>query len=280
VKLAPFICLLLLPSVLLAQVAAPTKPASPPSPKTESTQLLLPDHKWVVPPPRHNPAAFFTNLHTGDAVVSPFVVQFGMALWGIAPAEHKHARTGHHHLLVDAPLPIPITASIPTSKNYVHFGKGQMQTVLDLMPGKHTLRLLLADHNHVPHMVFSEEITVNVTGRDTDKAEKLKKIEPELSFPNLKNGDQVHSTFKVQFHAAGLNIASKLTQLPETGYFQLKMSNYTGKVEHITLAGGQTEVWLKPPEGEYKIQLHYVKNPSGELHSVASKVLNIKVTGR
>lgn len=89
-------------------------------------------HRWLTIPPWHDPAAAFTNLKNNDRVVSPFVVQFGMSNWGIAPAKHDHPKTGHHHLLVDAPLPIPITAPIPFSKNYVHFGAGQMQTVLDL----------------------------------------------------------------------------------------------------------------------------------------------------
>ena len=45
-----------------------------------------------------------------------------------------------------------------------HFGAGQTETRLALTPGKHTLRLLLADHLHVPHdpPIASEPITITV----------------------------------------------------------------------------------------------------------------------
>jgi hypothetical protein len=203
-----------------------------------------------------------------------------MEYWGVSPAEHKHARTGHHHLLVDTPLPASVTAALPFTKNYVHFGKGQIQTVVNLPVGKHTLRLLLADHNHVPHYVFSDEITVNVTAVDPQKADSLKTIAPELSFPNLKDGDTVASQFKVQFHAAALNISNKMTKLADTGYFQLKVIPSSGRAESIPFPGGQTQTWLKLPVGDYKLQLEFIKNPTGELSTVVSKIISIKVRGK
>jgi hypothetical protein len=247
---------------------------------TQSTQTLLTEHKWLTAPLIYDPAAYFTNLKNGDSVVSPFVVQFGMSSWGIVPAEHKHPKTGHHHLLVDIPLSLAPTTSVPFSKNYMHFGKGQMQTVLDLPPGRHTLRLLLADYAHVPHMVFSPEVVVNVTERSAAKAEQLKKTEPELSFPNLRDGDTVGNQFKVLFHAAGLNVGSKLARVPETGFFQLKITANSGKTERLAFPSGQTEIWLKMPDGDYKFQLEYVKNPSGEIHAVTSKALSLNVGKR
>jgi hypothetical protein len=248
--------------------------------RTQSNQTLLTEHRWLSAPLIYNPAAYFTNLKNGDSVVSPFVVQFGMSSWGIVPAEHKHPKTGHHHLLVDIPLSIAPTTSLPFSKNYMHFGKGQMQTVLDLPPGRHTLRLLLADYAHVPHMVFSPEIVVNVIERNAAKAEQLKKIEPELSFPNLQDGDTVTNHFKVLFHAAGLNVGNKLARIPDTGYFQLKIAQQGGKTERIAFPSGQTEIWLKLPDGEYKFQLEYIKNPTGELHDVVSKIITLRVNKR
>jgi hypothetical protein len=47
----------------------------------------------------------------------------------------------------------------------VHFGKGQTETTLTtLSPGKHTLQLLLADYQHIPHSppVLSQKITITV----------------------------------------------------------------------------------------------------------------------
>ena len=263
---------------LTSYAAAQTTETKPPI--TQSNQTLLTEHKWLSAPLIYDTAAYFTNLKNGDSVVSPFVVQFGMSAWGIAPAEHKHPKTGHHHLLVDIPLSLAPTASVPFSKNYMHFGKGQMQTVLDLPPGRHTLRLLLADYAHVPHMVFSPELVVNVTERSAAKAEQFKKIEPELSFPNLNDGGTVANQFKVLFHAAGLNIGSKLARAPDTGYFQLKITTNAGKTERLAFPSGQTEVWLKMPDGDYKFQLEYIKNPSGEVHSVTSKAISLRVGKR
>jgi len=53
---------------------------------------------------------------------------------------------------------------VPSDGNHKHFGGGQTQTTIALKPGKHTLQLLLGDHNHVPHdtPVQSEVITITV----------------------------------------------------------------------------------------------------------------------
>lgn len=92
-----------------------------------------------------------------------FKVWFGLRNMGVAPAGVDKPLTGHHHLIVDAPLP-PMDQEIPADRNHLHFGKGQTETRITLEPGTHTLQLLLADHNHVPHNppVVSRRITVTV----------------------------------------------------------------------------------------------------------------------
>lgn len=90
-------------------------------------------------------------------------VRMGLKNAGIAPAQTKKANTGHHHLIVDAPLP-PLDLEIPSDKNHLHFGAGQTEARLELPPGKHTLQLLFADHEHIPHdpPVYSKKITITV----------------------------------------------------------------------------------------------------------------------
>lgn len=92
-----------------------------------------------------------------------FRVWFGLRKMGVAPAGVEKPMTGHHHLIVDTALP-PMDEEIPAGRNYVHFGKGQTETRLSLPPGKHTLQLLMGDHNHVPHNppVMSKKITITV----------------------------------------------------------------------------------------------------------------------
>jgi hypothetical protein len=100
----------------------------------------------------------------GAKVHAPVRVQFGLKGMGIAPAGIKFDNTGHHHLLIDTDAPADLSAPLPATDKIVHFGKGQTETTLTLPPGKHTLQLLLADQNHVPHEppVISKKITITV----------------------------------------------------------------------------------------------------------------------
>jgi hypothetical protein len=100
----------------------------------------------------------------GEAIRSRrFRVWFGLRHMGVAPAGVEMNNTGHHHLIVDAPLP-PFDEEIPADKNHLHFGAGQTETVIELPPGQHTLQLIMGDHSHVPHdpPVVSKKITITV----------------------------------------------------------------------------------------------------------------------
>jgi hypothetical protein len=90
-------------------------------------------------------------------------VRFGLVGMGVAPAGTVLEATGHHHLIIDAPLP-PMDQPLPKDDTHLHFGKGQTETVIKLAPGKHTLQLVLGDANHIPHQppVVSEKITITV----------------------------------------------------------------------------------------------------------------------
>ena len=90
-------------------------------------------------------------------------IWFGTRNFGVAPAGVDTKNTGHHHLLIDAPLP-PLDQPIPSDRNHLHFGLGQTETVIELPPGTHTLQLLMGDANHIPHdpPVMSKRITIYV----------------------------------------------------------------------------------------------------------------------
>src|SRR2546427_5456915 len=109
--------------------------------------------------------AYIISPKHGAKVSAPVVVQFGLKGMGIAPAGVKFDNTGHHHLLIDTDPPADLSQPLPVSDKVVHFGKGQTETTLNLPPGKHTLQLLLGDHNHIPHNppVISRKITITVT---------------------------------------------------------------------------------------------------------------------
>jgi len=86
----------------------------------------------------------------GETVSSPVTIRFGLAGMGVAPAGVATPNTGHHHLVIDAPLP-PLDKPLPKDDNHIHFGGGQTETTIPLPPGKHTIQLVLADKDHVPH---------------------------------------------------------------------------------------------------------------------------------
>lgn len=99
----------------------------------------------------------------GERVTSPVTVRFGAQNVGVAPSGVDHAKTGHHHLLVDTDMP-KLSQPIPSDDNHIHFGGGQTQTRIELEPGEHTLQLLMGDARHVPHdpPVASEPVTITV----------------------------------------------------------------------------------------------------------------------
>jgi hypothetical protein len=101
----------------------------------------------------------------GATVKNPVIVQFGLRGMGVAPAGVKFDNTGHHHLLIDTDAPADMNAPLPATASIVHFGKGQTETQLTLPTGKHTLQLLFADLNHIPHQppVISKKITISVS---------------------------------------------------------------------------------------------------------------------
>jgi hypothetical protein len=116
--------------------------------------------------PRPSPSgarAYIISPANGSYLPNTFTVRFGLVKMGVAPAGLEKPNTGHHHLLVDAPLP-PLDKPIPNDENHLHFGGGQTETTLTLPTGKHTLQLLLGDVAHLPHQppVYSDPIVVYV----------------------------------------------------------------------------------------------------------------------
>jgi hypothetical protein len=110
-------------------------------------------------------AVYFINLKDGDAVSSPFKVQFGLTGMGVAPVGTQVANTGHHHLIIDATLAADeLKAPIAADAKHVHFGGGQTETMVTLPAGQHTLQLVLGDWTHIPHNppVMSPVIKITV----------------------------------------------------------------------------------------------------------------------
>ena len=126
--------------------------------------LALSTLTWAGTPAPEGAKVYIISPSDGDVVTSPVTVRFGLSGMGVAPAGTDKPNTGHHHLLIDVDeLPL-LDKPVPKDANHVHFGGGQTEATIELAPGKHTLQLLLADMNHMPHdpPVVSDKITIEV----------------------------------------------------------------------------------------------------------------------
>ena len=151
-----------LPAIALALFAAaavhaqtPAAPATAAPPAAAAARTPSPAGAEV----------YIISPKNGAKLKSPVLVQFGLKdKMGVAPAGVKFDNTGHHHLLIDTDAPANMAAPLPATDQIKHFGKGQTETSLTLPPGKHTLQLLFADQNHIPHdpPVISKKISITV----------------------------------------------------------------------------------------------------------------------
>jgi hypothetical protein len=254
-----------------AQVKVPTTPAS-----AENTVVL---HPWVVPSPNVTSEAYFTNLVDGANIETPFRATFGLGGgWGLAPiTSPASGKSGHHHLLVNRDLPLDFGKALPFNDQYIHFGKGQMETVLTLEPGSYTLRLLLADDKHIPRFVYSKPLKVVVT-------RKIKDIDPKsliantVSLLNIVPDAKLKPPFRVQFHTSGLNVGHLNQKEKDTGHFRLTLTSPRGgKPEILDFVNGQTETWLAPPSGIYSMKLDFIDNNIRDKTMAATGYVPIRV---
>ena len=228
----------------------------------------------------------FSNLRNGFAVASPFQVEFAVRGMGVVPAGKPLPGTGHHHILVDTRLPASVTDKIPFNDKHRHFGKGQTSTLLDLPPGKHTLRLLFADHEHRPYFVFSPEITIEVLGARSamprpkidpknfaatcaawyqDEVSRPRAPDEPLYFSNLRAGEALTSPFNVRLGVDGFGVCATGQSAEKTGHFMLELLTRQGRrpVQTIDLSNGATQTNLFASTGAYILRLRFVDPTSG-----------------
>ena len=233
-------------------------------------------HAWVVPAPRLVKETYFSNLQDGASIETPFVLKFGLTGMGIAPIVKPVAMTGHHHLLVNRELPLDFSKPLPFNDQYIHFGKGQMETVLTFPPGQYQLRLVLADDKHIPNFVYSKPITITVTKKN-DKVEPKSLVTKGVAIQMPRSGDKLSAPFRVAMHASGMNISNTTLREAGSGHFRLRVKADGGREEVIALENGFTEVWLKPPPGAYSARVEFIDNVSASQVLASSEPVAFKV---
>lgn len=236
-------------------------------------------HPWVTPPPNRQADAYFSNLKDGESIEAPFVLRFGLSMRGLVPAGKTAGRAGHHHLLINQPLPLDFKKPLPFTDQYIHFGKGQMETVVDLKPGTYHFTLLLADQGHIPYFVYSKPIRVTITRQNPQRTAASLLGVPRIELLSPGDQDKVTGPFRVQFHASGYNVSHAAAKLPDTGHFRLTVDRAGKPAEVLTFTEGQTEVWLNPPRGDYQLRLELVSNDGTRKINATAKPVRISVGG-
>jgi len=117
----------------------------------------------------------FVEPADGATVSSPVHLVFHVDGMNVAPAGAVMHGQGHHHVIVDRES-FPAAEGIPVGEEGIyHFGKGQLETDLELSPGSHTLTLQFADGIHRsfgPELSTSIRVTVEgeVAGDEAEAA--------------------------------------------------------------------------------------------------------------
>jgi uncharacterized protein DUF4399 len=144
-------------SIAIGLVAAPVAPTLAAEPAAPAAGAI---HRTPRPA---DAKLYIISPKNGETVKSPVTVRFGLTGMGVAPAGVASPSTGHHHLIIDAPLP-PMDQALPKDEHHQHFGGGQTETTVELPPGTHTLQLVFADKDHVPFdpPLNSEQIKIHV----------------------------------------------------------------------------------------------------------------------
>jgi len=130
-----------------------TKPATPPAVSTIRAKSSPGARVFIIEP------------KDGEALSNPVKIKFGAEGVTVAKAaEGVHDNSGHHHILLDLNEAPAFDQALPSNEHILHFGQGQTEATIELTPGSHTLQLLLAGGNHIPHdpPVMSEKITITV----------------------------------------------------------------------------------------------------------------------
>lgn len=238
------------------------------------------------------------NLRDGDTVPAPFWLDFGVRGMGIIPAGHAHAKAGHHHVLLDTPLPKSHLEKIPFSDKYRHFGKGQTGTLLDLTPGRHTLRLLFADHEHRPYFVYSREISFTVEGKRSDPPPVIdsnnyapscarwlaydmtqpRPAEPHVYLRNIHANDVLPPLSVIGLGVVGYGVAPADTPVAGGGHFELVASKAGEVLVTQRLVQGNTETLLELAPGAYQLQVSFVNADGKKLLTAIN--LPVRVTGQ
>ncbi|PWB66339.1 MAG: hypothetical protein C3F17_01810 [Bradyrhizobiaceae bacterium] len=234
-------------------------PHSPPIMSPRITVNVVP--KGGPTPSAAGAEVYFADLKDGAVVSSELTIHFGLKNMGVAPAGSDRPNSGHHHVLIDTDLPA-LDRPIPNDFNHLHFGAGQTQATVKLSPGEHTLQLLFADKDHIPHTppLFSQRIKVRVP---EPHVRTPSPPDAKVYFVGLRDGSVLPPNPTIHFGLVNMGVAPAGLANPNTGHHHLLIDTELPQMDqpipndfkHLHFGAGQTEAEVTLPLGRHKLQL-------------------------
>ncbi len=262
----------------VAPVRAQEAPAAAPTPAPSPESAPAPS------PFPLSARVYFIDLKDGARVPLALHVRFGLVGMGVAPAGVEFPQVGHHHILIDAPLP-PLDKPIPFDDNHIHLGSGETEVDIPLTPGPHTLQLLMGDKDHIPHdpPVASPVIHVVAAAPLTPSAPGT-----QVSFINLPEGQGLPEHATVYFGLQGMGVAPASVTSPNTGHHHLLIdadppdpqATLPTDDHHLNFPDGATQTELSLPPGRHTLQLVFTDRQDRMFDPpVMSERVTVKVHG-
>jgi hypothetical protein len=225
------------------------------------------------------------------AVVSPtFNVVMEAVGLNVEPAGEIHEGAGHFHILVDTDF-VPPGELLPFDEQYLHFGRGQLTTTLELEPGIHTLRLQFGNGAHMAleGEQYQDTITVTVSASGASAlpptgapqtqptpaapaspvtstaAISEQAPSPAVRFVAPVDGDVVVSPFEVTMAAEGLTVEPAGEIHEGSGHFHILLDTDfvpPGELlpfdeQHLHFGRGQLTTTVELEPGVHTLRLQF-----------------------
>lgn len=141
---------------------------------------------------------YFLQPTTNAIVPVTFTVVMSYTGFTLAPTAGHAAGTGHLHLLIDTDF-IEAGQPMPSDDQHLHILDGASEVELTMVPGSHTLRLQLADNNHIALVGDQYRAEIIVVVEEGAPEQAIRIVTPT-------EGATVPNAFIIQLAATGLNV--------------------------------------------------------------------------
>src|SRR5262249_35089580 len=162
--------------------------------------------------------------------------------------------------LIDTEVP-PLDQPIPSDFNHLHFGAGQTETEITLPAGNHTLQLLLADADHIPHnpAVMSEVVHVTVDPATVERTRTAAPTGAKVFFVDTKHGAVISRRSRFKFGISGTGPPAAGANTPTPGPHHLLIDTplppldreIPSDLNHLHFGKAQTEAEIDLTPGDH-----------------------------